>query len=183
MTLDPNRLLDYTGWQLLRELQKDARITYAELGRRVGLSLPAVAERVRKMEEAGIITGYRAEVDPAKIGYPVTAFIRIRTAGEHSLQKMKTIVPHLPEVLECYHLTGVDYFIIKVVADSIQGLEQVIERLQPYGQTTTSIVLSTLLTRRVLGGEEEGQVTAQAREEGGILPLKARISKYRPSGE
>jgi Lrp/AsnC family leucine-responsive transcriptional regulator len=183
MTLDPNRLLDYTGWQLLRELQQDARITYAELGRRVGLSLPAIAERIRKMEEAGIITGYRAEVDPAKIGYPVTAFIWIRTAGEHSLQKMKVIVPHLPEVLECYHLTGVDYFIIKVVVDSIQGLEQVIERLQPYGQTTTSIVLSTLLTRQVLGGEAEGEVGAQTGEREGFLPLKARISRYRPSGK
>lgn len=90
---------------------------------------------------------------------------------------------HLPEVLECYHLTGVDYFIIKGVADSIQGLEQVIERLQPYGQTTSSIVLSTLLIRQALGAEEEGQVSAPAGEEVGVLPLKARISGCRPSGE
>ncbi len=179
MTLDSNRLLDNTGWQLLRELQKDARISYAELGRRVGLSLPAVSERIRKLEQAGIITGYRAEVDPTKIGFPVTAFIRIRTAGEHSLQKMRTIIPHLQGVLECYHLTGAEYFIVKVIAASIEGLEEIIERLQPYGETTASIVLSTLVTSRVIGGEEE-----QTPEEGEakFLPLKARISRFHPRG-
>lgn len=181
MTLDPNRLLDDTGWQLLQELQVDARLSYAELGRRVGLSLPAVAERVRKLEEAGIITGYRAEVDTARIGFPVTAFIRVRTTGERSLQKMQTIIPHLPEVMECYHLAGADYFILKVVAASIEALEVLIERLQPYGQTTASIVLSVLVTQRVLGKEPApGQEGAPEEE---TLPLKARISRFRPPGE
>jgi Lrp/AsnC family leucine-responsive transcriptional regulator len=181
MTIDSNKLLDDTGWRLLQELQADARLSYAELGRRVGLSLPAVAERMRKMEEAGIITGYRAEVDTASIGYPVTAFIRMRTAGERSLQKMQTIIPHLPEVMEGYHLAGAEYFILKVVVTSIEALEALIERLQPYGETTTSIVLSTLVARRVAGAEPASAAERQQEDE--TLPLKARISRYRPPAE
>src|SRR3546814_5110246 len=75
--------LDKVGWQLLRVLQEDARLSFSELGRRVGLSSPAVAERVRRMEDSGIITGYRALVEPSKLGYPTTAFIHLKVAGEH----------------------------------------------------------------------------------------------------
>jgi Lrp/AsnC family leucine-responsive transcriptional regulator len=181
MALDSNKLLDDTGWRLLQELQVDARLSYAELGRRVGLSLPAVSERIRKMEESGIIIGYRVEVDTTKIGYPITAFIRIHTVGERSLQKMKTILPHLPEVMECHHLTGADYFIIKVTTASIEALEALIESLQSYGQTTASIVLSTLVTGRALGREPTSML--EEKEEGESLPLKARISRFRPPEE
>jgi Lrp/AsnC family leucine-responsive transcriptional regulator len=127
----------------------DARLSYAELGRRVGLSLPAVAERVRRMEEAGIITGYRAEVNPGAMGLSILAFIRLSAGGEE-YPKIIALVQALPEVLECHHLTGTDSFILKVVTSSISHLEGLITRLGTYGQTATSIVLSSPVTKRVI---------------------------------
>ena len=149
MTLDTKKLLDEVGWRILGELQMDARLSFAELGRRVGLSLPAVAERVRRLEEAGIITGYHAALNTEKIGMPVMAFIRITTTGD-KYPAIITFARDLPEVLECHHLTGTDSFIIKVVAGSISHLEQLIGRLSSYGQTATSIALSSPVTKRVI---------------------------------
>ena len=149
MTLDSKKLLDGVGWNLLRELQTDARLSFAELGRRVGLSLPAVAERVRRMEEAGIITGYHAEVDLPEIGISVMAFIRITTTGDR-YPSIIQLARDLPEVLECHHLTGTDSFIMKVVAPAISDLEALITQLSTYGQTATSIVLSSPVTKRVI---------------------------------
>lgn len=146
MTLD-NATLDKIGWHILEELQKNGRISYAELGRRVGLTLPAVAERVRKMEDAGIITGFRAEVDPAKIGLPITAFIRISVVGDVFGWVARSVVS-MPEVLECHRGTGADSFTLKVVVESVQHLESLIDKLTPFGTTSTSIVLSTLVKKR-----------------------------------
>lgn len=139
--------LDTIGWHILEELQKDGRISYAALGRRVGLTLPAVAERVRKMEDAGIITGFRAEVDPAKIGLPITAFIRINIIGDVFSSVARSVVS-MPEVLECHRGTGADSFTLKVVVESVQHLESLIDKLTPFGTTSTSIVLSTLVKKR-----------------------------------
>jgi Lrp/AsnC family leucine-responsive transcriptional regulator len=147
MALDNKKLLDRIGWQLLSILQEEARISYAELGRRVGLSLPAVAERVRRMEEAGIIKGYRTEVALQKINLPVMAFIRISVSGKQ-YSDIIALARDLPEVVECHHLTGADSFIMKVVATSIPHLESLIGRLSSYGQTATSIVLSSPVTTR-----------------------------------
>ncbi len=162
MTLDNKKLLDNVGWQLLTALQNDARLSFAELGRQVGLSLPAVAERVRRMEEAGIISGYRTEVGVDKIGLTVMAFIRISTSGE-KYPAVISLADQLPEVIECHHLTGDDSFIMKVVVSSIVHLETLITRLSAHGQTTTSIVLSSPVTKRVFAREsvkpEEGQST------------------------
>lgn len=149
MTLETERLLDDIGWRLLHELQENARLSFAELGRRAGLTTPAVVERVRKMEDAGIITGYRAEVNPAKIGFPVTAFIRMSVVGD-VLTRITAVVKESPEVIECHRGTGGDSFIMKVSLSSIEHLESLIDRLTPYGTTTTSIVLSSLVTRRVI---------------------------------
>lgn len=149
MALDAAKLLDEIGCKLLLELQMDARLSYAELGRRVGLSLPAVAERVRRMEEAGIITGYRAEVNPGAMGLSILAFIRL-SAGGGEYPAIIALVQALPEVLECHHLTGTDSFILKVVTSSIPHLEELITRLGTYGQTATSIVLSSPVTKRVI---------------------------------
>lgn len=149
MTLDTRKLLDDVGRKLINELQQDARLSFAELGRRVGLSLPAVAERVRRMEEAGIITGYRAEVSPKAMGLPILAFIRLNTVGGQ-YPAIIVLAQDLPEVLECHHLTGTDSFIMKVTASSIPHLEQLIARLSSYGQTATSIVLSSPVTKRVI---------------------------------
>src|SRR5450755_2412099 len=146
MTFDTSAL-DETGWHILEELQKNGRLSFAELGRRVGLTLPAVAERVRKMEDACIITGFRAEVDPAKIGLPIAAFIRIGVAGD-VFARVAQAVANMPEVLECHRGTGADSFTLKVAVESVQHLERVIDKLTPFGTTSTSIVLSTLVKHR-----------------------------------
>lgn len=148
--------LDETNWNIVAELQQNGRISFAELGRRVGLTLPAVAERVRKMEDAGVITGYRAEIDPAKIGLPIAAFIRISVAGD-VLARIARTVREMPEVLECYRGTGADSFTLKVAVESIEHLEKLIDRLTPIGTTSTSIVLSTLIRRQILARRLAGR--------------------------
>ena len=146
MTFDTSAL-DKTGWHILEELQKNGRLSFAELGRRVGLTLPAAAERVRKMEDAGIITGFRAEVDPAKIGLPIAALIRISVVGD-VFARLAQAVREMPEVLECHRGTGADSFTLKVAVESVQHLERLIDKLTPFGTTSTSIILSTLVGKR-----------------------------------
>ena len=150
MALENERLLDETGWHILEALQENARLSYSELGQRVGLSSPAVAERVRRMEDAGIITGYRAEVNTAKIGYPITAIIRISTPPGERCTRFNAEAQEIPEVLECHRVTGSDSLIMKIMASSVEHLESLIDRLSEHGQLTTSIVLSTPVSRRVL---------------------------------
>ena len=143
MTLENKKILDNVGWQILTALQQDARLSFAELGRRVGLSLPAVAERVRRLEEAGIITGYSA-----KIGLSIMAFIRVNTSGDR-YPTFISLACKMPEVVECHHLTGTDSFIVKVVVSSIPHLEKLITTFSSYGQTATSVVLSSPVTEKV----------------------------------
>ena len=142
-------MIDEIGWKIIREMQINARITFAELGRRVGLTTPAVIERVRKLEDAKIITGYRAEIDAAKVGFPVTAFIRMSISGidySHIIEVAKKS----SEVLECHRGTGGDSFILKVAVADVEHLQNLIDRLTPYGITTTSIVLSSPVKNRVI---------------------------------
>ncbi len=150
MTSEIERLLDETGWHILEALQENARLSFSELGQRVGLSSPAVAERVRRMEDAGIITGYRAEVNTAKIGYPITAIIRISNSPGERCTRFSASAQEIPEVLECYRVTGSDSLIMKVMASSVVHLESLIDRLSEYGQLTTSIVLSTPVSRKIV---------------------------------
>jgi Lrp/AsnC family transcriptional regulator, leucine-responsive regulatory protein len=140
-------LLDPAGKRLLEELQQNARLSYAALGRRVGLSATATAERMRRMEEAGIIRRYTIDVEPEALGLPVLALIRMTCDGTH-YQPFLKYVKSLSEVRECHHLTGGDAFILKITTSSIASLERIIERLLPYGIPTTSVVLSSPLTRR-----------------------------------
>ncbi len=149
MTLESKKLLDEVGWQILRALQEDARLSFAELGRRVGLSLPAVAERVRRLEEIGIISGYHAQVSLPQLGWAITAFMRMAVPRER-YPLFLTTIRTMPEVLECHHLSGEDSFMLKVALTSIPHLESFINRLSEYGQTTTSIVLSSPVMRRVI---------------------------------
>jgi Lrp/AsnC family leucine-responsive transcriptional regulator len=141
---ETEHLLDDIGWNILNEMQQDARISFTELGRRVGLSTPAVTERVRKMEEAGIILGYRAQVDPIKVGLPILAFINVKVGGENLSHFMKVAATH-PEVLECHRVTGSESFLIKVAVADVTHLERLLDALMPYVATTTSMVLSTAL--------------------------------------
>ena len=133
-------------------MQENARITYAELGRKINLTTPAAIERVRKLEDAGIITGYRAEIDTAKVGLPIVAFIRMSISGVDFSQIVK-IAADSKEVLECHRGTGGDSFILKVAVASVEHLQTVIDKLTPYGITTTSIVLSSPVKNRVIEKE------------------------------
>jgi Lrp/AsnC family transcriptional regulator, leucine-responsive regulatory protein len=144
---DISKLLDLIGRKILTELQENGRIPFTELGRRVGLSTPAVMDRVRRLEDAGVIAGYRAEVDCGKMGYPISAFIGVNVAGDF-LPRMSKLARSIPEILECHRVTGSDSFIMKVIAGSVEELEKTIDRLTPYVATTTSLVLSSLVTRR-----------------------------------
>lgn len=151
--------MDLIDWKILKELQSDARTSYAELGRRVGLTTPAVIERVRKLEDARVITGYRAEIDTAKIGLPITAFIRMSISGvdySHIIE----VAQNSNDVLECHRGTGSDSFIMKVAVADVEHLQTLIDKLTPYGITTTSIVLSSPVKRRTIEiGKIKGQNT------------------------
>jgi Lrp/AsnC family transcriptional regulator, leucine-responsive regulatory protein len=147
--LETHDLLDDIAWSILRELQANARISYTELGRRVGLTPPAAAERVRRMEEAGVITGYRADLDPARVGLPLTAIIRVTHRGVNCLE-LGEIVAEYPEVLECHRVTGAESYIMKVALRSVDHLQELIDRLMAYGETVTSIVLSSPVRHRAV---------------------------------
>ena len=163
LTDDWKRLLDDVGWKILAELQENARVSFAELGRRVGLSTPAALERVRRMEEAGIILGYHAELDGAKVGMPITAFIRISVAGE-MLQRIIGIAEKLDEVLECHRVTGTDSFVIKVGVSSVEHLQKLFDHFSPYTATTTSIILSSPVTRRSVVRSPNAKKTAKEKK-------------------
>lgn len=151
MAYEEQPALDDVDWHILCELQAEARISYTELGRRVGLTRPAVGERVKRLEEVGVIRGYRADVDLRKVGLPLTALIRVATAGEGRYDQVLGLLKDRPEVLECHRVTGSDSYFVKVVVASVEHLQELLERLMPYGQPTTSIVLSSPVTNRVIG--------------------------------
>jgi Lrp/AsnC family leucine-responsive transcriptional regulator len=134
--------LDETNRRILSALEEDARCSLAELGRRVGMSAPAVGERLARLEATGVITAYRVEVDPAALGYPLAAVIRVRPDGRQ-LPRISDIARDSPEVVWCHRITGEDCLILKAHLRSVAHLEEVIDRFTPFGQTTTSIVQSS----------------------------------------
>jgi Lrp/AsnC family leucine-responsive transcriptional regulator len=141
--------VDPINARLLEELQEDARLSVAELGRRVGLSSPAVAERLQRLEETGVIRGYHADVDPRALGYSLTAVIRIRPAPRE-LKKVADLARATPEVVDCRRMTGEDCFILTAHLRDVEHLEQVIDQFVIYGVTTTSIVQSSPVPRRAV---------------------------------
>jgi len=134
--------LDTINLRVLEELQRDPRLTTSELGRRVGMSSPAVTERVRRLEETGVICGYRLELNAEALGLPITAYIRIRPSPGQ-LSKIAELAQQIPEVVECHRVTGEDCFILKVYIPAINQLDRLLDCFLLYGSTTTTIIQSS----------------------------------------
>jgi len=135
-------LRDRKNLLLLRLLEKDPRAPISHLARRIGMSNPAVKERVLRLEESGILAGYRLELNPKELGYNVTAFVRVRPLPGH-LNKIAELAQAVPEVVECHRVTGEDCFILKVFLKEVSNLDRVLDKFLAHGQTTTSIVQSS----------------------------------------
>jgi Lrp/AsnC family transcriptional regulator, leucine-responsive regulatory protein len=147
--------LDSTDRKILGALTSDGRVSLAELGRRVNLSSPAVAERVRRLERVGVITGYRAEVDPRLLGFQLTAIVRIKPAPGQ-LPRIPELAAAIPQISECHRITGEDCFYMKVYLRSIEELSGLLDRFLAFGETTTSLVNASPIPRRdpPLDGDE-----------------------------
>jgi Lrp/AsnC family transcriptional regulator, leucine-responsive regulatory protein len=139
--------VDDTDRKIIGELTADGRVSLAELGRRVNLSSPAVAERVQRLERSGVITGYRAELDPRALGYPLTAIVRVKPAPGQ-LPRIPELALEIPEVAECHRITGEDCFYLKIHLRSIDELSTILDRFLAHGETTTSLVNSSPIPRR-----------------------------------
>jgi Lrp/AsnC family leucine-responsive transcriptional regulator len=139
--------LDAVDRRLIAALQREGRLPFTELGRKVGLSSPAVAERVRRLETLGVIRGYRCVVDPARIGQTIVAYVRFKV-NPGMLTRAAKEIERSREVLECHRLTGADCFLIRIVVSSVAELERFTDRLLPFGAGETSLVLSSLVADR-----------------------------------
>jgi Lrp/AsnC family leucine-responsive transcriptional regulator len=139
--------LDDVDWSILVELQRDGRVPFTELARRVNLSASATTERVKRLEAAGVISGYRADVDLGKAGYTVLAVVRLKYPGNQH-QPLHTLLAERSEILECLRTTGDDCYTLKVAATSMAHLEQLVDELAQFGSTTTSVVYSQTLPYR-----------------------------------
>jgi Lrp/AsnC family transcriptional regulator, leucine-responsive regulatory protein len=137
-----NQRLDETNARLIAALQADARLTLAELGRRVGLTPPAVGERLARLEDAGVIRGYHADVDPRALGYGLSVILRIRPAAR-MIPKVAELARATPEVTECHRVTGEDCFVMRLYVRDVEHLEALIDAFILYGQTTSSIIQSS----------------------------------------
>ncbi len=142
-------LLDARNLALLRLLRDDPRMSVSELARRVGMSAPAVRDRLHRLEEAGVIKGYRLEIDPRALGYPIAAFVRVRPMPG-KLPKIAELAERMPQVVECHRVTGEDCFVLKVYLEELDGLDRILDRFLAYGQTTTSLVQSSPIPTRSL---------------------------------
>jgi Lrp/AsnC family transcriptional regulator, leucine-responsive regulatory protein len=141
--------LDAVAWKILEALQHNARLSFAELGRKIGLSTPAVAERVHRLEEAGIITGYHAGIDLARVGVPIRVLVRLTIhGGDVQVQRTVTAVKQMVEIARCHRITGAESFVIEADVVSIRHLEVLIDKLSTLGATSTSTVLSSPVERR-----------------------------------
>jgi Lrp/AsnC family leucine-responsive transcriptional regulator len=145
----PSAELDDVNRRLLVELQNEPRMSISRLARRVGMSAPAVTERVQRLEATGVISGYRVDVDPRAIGLPVTAFARVRPAPGQ-LPRCMDVAREIPRIVECYRITGEDCLLVKLHAANIEGIEEILYLFLKYAQTSTSIVVSTTVSQRPL---------------------------------
>ena len=146
----PNLIeLDAIAWKIVESMQRNARVTFAELGRKVGLSTPAVAERVHRLEEAGVITGYHASIDASKLGVPIRILMRLTIpGGDLQISRTVTAMHELSEIRRCHRITGSESFVIEADVVSIRHMEALIDRLSALGATSTSTILSSPVERR-----------------------------------
>jgi Lrp/AsnC family leucine-responsive transcriptional regulator len=141
--------LDAIAWKLIESLQHNARQSFAELGRKVGLSTPAVAERIHRLEDAGVITGYHASLNMAKLGVPIRVLIRLTIpGGDLQISRTVTAIKEMAEISRCHRITGDESFVIEAHLVSIRHLEAFIDKLSALGATSTSTVLSSPVERR-----------------------------------
>lgn len=141
--------LDSKAWKILSAVQRDGRISLKALADQAGLSVPAVSERLKRLEETGVVTGYRAEVDPAVLGYGVMAIIGM-TTPQADKARLIALLRSLPEVRECLHVTGQDSYLLRVVTKDIGHLEHFVSLINHYGETRTAIVMSAPIPLRPL---------------------------------
>jgi Lrp/AsnC family leucine-responsive transcriptional regulator len=143
---------DGTDWRILAELQRDGRMSYAELAKAVSMSPSAVTERVRRLEQAGIIQGYTAVIDPDRLGLSIMALVRLRYPTGY-YKPFHELVAATPQIIEAHHVTGEDCFVLKVLARSMRDLEGITGRIAGLGAITTSVVYSSPLPRRALSDD------------------------------
>jgi Lrp/AsnC family leucine-responsive transcriptional regulator len=142
-------LLDERNRKLLAALTKNPRAPIATLARRVGLSAPAVRERLLRLEEAGVIKGWRVELDPKALGYPIAILVRVRPMPGQ-LPKIAKLAQSMPQVTECHRVTGEDCFLMRLYLRELDELDGLLDRFLAYGQTTTSIIQSSPVAPRAL---------------------------------
>jgi Lrp/AsnC family leucine-responsive transcriptional regulator len=147
--------LDAVNRRILALLTENARISTSELARRVGMSAPAVRERVARLEQTGVIRGYRVDIDPAALGLPVAAWVRVRP-GPGQLPKVADLARRSPQVSECHRITGDDCFLLKVHGPGIEDLQSVLDAFLMFGQTTTAVVVATPVPPRPPSGHDRG---------------------------
>ncbi|MDX6281216.1 MAG: Lrp/AsnC family transcriptional regulator, leucine-responsive regulatory protein [Kribbellaceae bacterium] len=140
-------VLDELNIRLLIELSADPRLRTTELARRLGVSAPTVRERVTRLEESGVIRGYRLDIDPAAVGLPVAAWVRLRP-GPGQIQRIIELAERTPEVVECHRISGEDCFLMRVQVAAIAGLEEVLDKFLIHGQTTSSFIVSSPIEPR-----------------------------------
>ncbi len=149
MNFQNEKRLDQIGLKILFVLQENARMPLSRIGKKVGLSAPAVAERMRKLEETGVIKGYHARIAPEAVGRPVSAFIKL-TTDSRNYTAVKTLAVDMHQITSCHHISGDASFIIHVQVADLPALESVVERLSPFGQTETAVVLSTSVEKTAI---------------------------------
>jgi Lrp/AsnC family transcriptional regulator, leucine-responsive regulatory protein len=152
--------LDKTNWKLLETLQQNARVSYSELAKIVNLSVPSVVERVRKLEEMGLILGYHTRVNLAVLGFGLKAVVRFSGTGSQMLE-IARVVQSMPEVIEAHRMTGDTCFLAVVQVESTSHLETLLDRMSRYGQTQTSIVVSTPVEMRSVAEMQSLQANAE----------------------
>ena len=147
---------DDKDWIILEQVQREARVSFAELGRLAGLSAPAAAERLRRLEDAGVVRGYHADVAPGRLGLGMMVLVEMHVPRA-AYARFQKALEKLPAVLECHHVSGRASFVLKAAVADVAGLERLVGHLSQFGETSTSLVMSTWFDRRVIDRRAIGE--------------------------